>query len=200
MFHVECFSCQVCSIQLSTGDYFGHNDNSIYCRLHYRCDTPPDEKPLLPDKESGEEDETNDETFVKSVFNDEERFFSNNANKYSRFNFPSKANNPPSPSHLFSRSANSFFPFPPSPFSRNNHLCCEAADPETSFCYLHSLPYPLPPPNSSIRPLFHHSNSQQKGRPRKRKTTLPDMDGFVPSLGECCTNNYSVKFQEFEYF
>ncbi|XP_039287472.1 protein apterous isoform X1 [Nilaparvata lugens] len=35
VFHVNCFSCSVCSAVLTKGDHFGMRDGAVFCRLHY---------------------------------------------------------------------------------------------------------------------------------------------------------------------
>ncbi|CAF0975404.1 unnamed protein product [Adineta steineri] len=35
VFHLECFTCNICHILLHTGDEFGLRENSIYCRNHF---------------------------------------------------------------------------------------------------------------------------------------------------------------------
>lgn len=35
VFHVSCFSCEVCNTRLTKGDQFGIKNTSILCRLHF---------------------------------------------------------------------------------------------------------------------------------------------------------------------
>ncbi|XP_022085069.1 LIM/homeobox protein Lhx9-like [Acanthaster planci] len=35
VYHLTCFTCAMCSMALTTGDYFGMRDAQVYCRLHY---------------------------------------------------------------------------------------------------------------------------------------------------------------------
>jgi len=35
IFHLECFTCNICNIRLHPGDEFGLKDNFIYCREHF---------------------------------------------------------------------------------------------------------------------------------------------------------------------
>ena len=35
LFHQDCFSCALCKCVLSTGEYFGMQDDHIYCKLHF---------------------------------------------------------------------------------------------------------------------------------------------------------------------
>ncbi|XP_041481496.1 LIM/homeobox protein Lhx9-like [Lytechinus variegatus] len=35
VYHLACFSCAVCNLELTTGDYYGMRDNLVYCQLHY---------------------------------------------------------------------------------------------------------------------------------------------------------------------
>lgn len=39
VFHVSCFSCEVCNTRLTKGDQFGIKNSSILCRLHF--EKPP---------------------------------------------------------------------------------------------------------------------------------------------------------------
>ncbi|XP_047480166.1 LIM/homeobox protein Lhx9-like [Penaeus chinensis] len=39
VYHVQCFTCAHCSIQLTKGDHFGMNGPLIYCRDHYQMST-----------------------------------------------------------------------------------------------------------------------------------------------------------------
>ncbi|RZF37768.1 hypothetical protein LSTR_LSTR012483 [Laodelphax striatellus] len=41
VFHVNCFSCSVCTAVLTKGDHFGMRDGALFCRLHYH-ELPPD--------------------------------------------------------------------------------------------------------------------------------------------------------------
>lgn len=43
VFHVHCFSCEVCNSPLIKGDHFGMRDSSVLCRLHFEI--PPDMPP-----------------------------------------------------------------------------------------------------------------------------------------------------------
>lgn len=45
VFHVSCFSCEVCNTRLTKGDQFGIKNSSILCRLHF-------EKPPLENQTS----------------------------------------------------------------------------------------------------------------------------------------------------
>lgn len=35
-YHTECFTCAQCDRKLTKGDYFGRNNNHIYCRYHFQ--------------------------------------------------------------------------------------------------------------------------------------------------------------------
>lgn len=43
VFHVHCFSCEVCNSPLTKGDHFGLRGCSVLCRLHFEM--PPDGPP-----------------------------------------------------------------------------------------------------------------------------------------------------------
>lgn len=56
VFHVNCFSCDVCNTPLTRGDYYSIKDSSVYCRIHF--DTQVDQSgasyiymPSLHDKD-----------------------------------------------------------------------------------------------------------------------------------------------------
>uniref|UniRef100_A0AAU7PJI5 Apterous A n=1 Tax=Sogatella furcifera TaxID=113103 RepID=A0AAU7PJI5_SOGFU len=42
VFHVNCFSCSVCTAVLTKGDHFGMRDGALFCRLHYHEMPPAD--------------------------------------------------------------------------------------------------------------------------------------------------------------
>ncbi|KAJ8890629.1 hypothetical protein PR048_010138 [Dryococelus australis] len=35
VYHLHCFTCVSCGVQLSKGDHFGMRDGLVYCRPHY---------------------------------------------------------------------------------------------------------------------------------------------------------------------
>lgn len=40
VFHVHCFSCEVCNAILTKGDQFGMRNGSVLCRLHFEMPIP----------------------------------------------------------------------------------------------------------------------------------------------------------------
>ena len=49
VYHISCFTCNSCGIQLSKGDHFGMRDHLIYCRVHYEAllETSPTTSPTM---------------------------------------------------------------------------------------------------------------------------------------------------------
>lgn len=39
VYHVQCFTCAHCGVQLTKGDQFGMSGHLIYCRDHYQVST-----------------------------------------------------------------------------------------------------------------------------------------------------------------
>ncbi|ESO10044.1 hypothetical protein HELRODRAFT_150188, partial [Helobdella robusta] len=59
-------------------------------------------------------------------------------------------------------------------------LCCESANPSTGVCFLHT---PIPHHQHLLGSMVHHQTANlQKGRPRKRKSVMTDVEHFVPNL------------------
>ena len=38
VYHIHCFTCAHCHKVLSTGEYFGMRDETVYCKAHYDLD------------------------------------------------------------------------------------------------------------------------------------------------------------------
>lgn len=48
VFHVHCFSCEVCNAILTKGDQFGMRNGSVLCRLHFEMPMAAADSPMYP--------------------------------------------------------------------------------------------------------------------------------------------------------
>ncbi|XP_063698250.1 protein apterous-like [Culicoides brevitarsis] len=69
VFHVSCFSCEVCNTRLTKGDQFGIKNSSILCRLHFEKPENPNNYMLMQTTKYNEPLDINTQTNIEDSGN-----------------------------------------------------------------------------------------------------------------------------------